>query len=100
MDQVRAAVDGGAAPSLNAFMERAADHLLRDFRRVEVYESYGVAARDPDYMEEQAVVISEGETSLSDGLQEEPGGAESATGEPSGRRRKPSGSGASGLKDR
>ena len=100
MDQVRAAVDGGAAPSLNAFMERAADHMLRELRRVEVYEAYGAAALDPVYMEEQAEVISEGESSLSDGLQEESGVAESPTGAARGRRRKTSGSGATALKDR
>ena len=97
MDQVRAVVEGGVAPSLNAFMERAADHLLRELRRVEVYEAYRAAARDPKYMEEQAAVIAEGETSLSDGLQEEPGVAGSPAGEA---RRKPSGSGATSLKGR
>jgi len=100
MDQVRAAVDDGAAPSLNAFMERAADNLLRELRRVEVYEAYGAAAQDSKYMAEQAAVIAEGETSLSDGLQEGPGVAESPTGEARSRRRKSSGSGATALKDR
>ena len=100
MDQVRAAVDGGAAPSLNAFMERAADQLLRELRREEVYEAYGAAALDPAYMEEQAAVISEGEASLSDGLQEGSGVAESPASATRGRRRRTSGSGATVLKDR
>ena len=47
MDQVRAAVDRGAAPSLNAFMERAADDLLRELRRVEVYEAYTFEVKIP-----------------------------------------------------
>ena len=68
MERVRAAVDLGAAPSLNAFMERAADLLLRELRREEVYDAYGDAARDAAYRKEHADLQAEFETTLADGL--------------------------------
>ena len=68
MELVRNAVNDGAAPSLNAFMERAAELHLRELRRDVVFDSYGEAAQDPEFKRDLQDVTREFNPTASDGL--------------------------------
>ena len=68
MEMVRAAVDHGAAPSLNAFMERAAELCLRELRVDAVFQSYAEAAGDPQFRKDMQQTTQGFDPAASDGL--------------------------------
>ncbi|HET6343106.1 MAG TPA: hypothetical protein VFG78_13090 [Gemmatimonadota bacterium] len=66
---VREAVDGGAAESQNAFVERALLRELSEIRRRQVYEAYAEAAGDPAFLEDMGDATGAYEASAGDGLE-------------------------------
>jgi hypothetical protein len=69
MEMVRTAVDHGAAPSLNAFMEHAAESYLRELRREAVFESYAEAAQDSVFRKHIQEVGRDFDTTTPDGME-------------------------------
>ncbi len=65
---VREAVEEGAAPSQNAFVERALVRELKELRRQRVYEAYARAARDPDFREDMDTIDDAFDPAAGDGL--------------------------------
>jgi len=68
-DAVREAVEGGAAPSQNAFVEQALLRYLEDRRREQLFASYDEAARDPEFMADMRDTTRGFDSAVSDGLQ-------------------------------
>jgi hypothetical protein len=67
-DGIRSAVDAGAAPSVNAFVEEAIVERLKELRRERLYAAYEQAAADPEYRSEIAELNRDFEVVVSDGL--------------------------------
>jgi Arc/MetJ-type ribon-helix-helix transcriptional regulator len=67
---VRAAVEAGAAPSANAFVEEAILRQLKELRRERLYAAYQEAANDPEYVAEMAELTAEFDFAVADGLRE------------------------------
>ena len=67
-DAVRRAVEGGAAPSQNAFVERALARELREVRRLRVYDAYAAAAADPVFLRDMERVTEAFGPTVGDGL--------------------------------
>ena len=65
---VREAVEEGAAPSQNAFVERALVRELKELRRQRVYEAYARAARDPAFRQDMESVTDAFDATAGDGL--------------------------------
>lgn len=70
-DAVRRAVEEGAAPSQNAFVERALVRELMEVRRRRVYEAYDEAARDPEFRKDMEETSEAFDSTAGDGLAEE-----------------------------
>lgn len=70
-DSVRAAVDAGAAPDANTFVEDAIIERLKELRRERLYAAYAEAANDPAYAAEMAEITAEFDPAVSDGLGDE-----------------------------
>lgn len=68
---IRSAVDAGAAPSVNAFVEDAIIERLKELRRERLYAEYAEAAANPDYVAEMAELEREFDVTVGDGLSEE-----------------------------
>lgn len=69
-ESVRAAVESGAAPSANAFVEVAIMRQLKELRRERLYAAYQEAANDPEYAAEMAELTEEFDCTVADGLSE------------------------------
>jgi Arc/MetJ-type ribon-helix-helix transcriptional regulator len=69
-ESVRAAVEIGAAPSANAFVEEAIIRQLKELRRERLYAAYQEAANDPEYAAEMAELTAEFDCTVADGLGE------------------------------
>jgi hypothetical protein len=67
-DAVRRAVDEGAAPSQNAFVEQALVRALREVRRRRVYDAYAAAAADPAFLRDMDQVTESFAATVGDGL--------------------------------
>ena len=67
-DAVKQVVLDGAAPSQNAFVERAVVRELRELRRRQLHEAYAAAAADADFVNEMGDVDHEFEPTVGDGL--------------------------------
>lgn len=70
-DGIRSAVDSGAAPSVNAFVEDAIIERLKELRRERLYAAYAQAASDPEYMAEMAELERDFDVATADGLSED-----------------------------
>jgi len=68
IEGIRNAVDNGAAPSANVFVEEAVKARLRELRRAELYGAYTTAADDPEFLDEVAAITREFEPASADGL--------------------------------
>jgi hypothetical protein len=67
-DAVRALVDAGQAPSMDAFIEEAVIAQLRERRRARVYAAYEEAADDPVFMAELEEINRALDIAIGDGL--------------------------------
>jgi hypothetical protein len=67
-EAVKEAVEGGAAESQNAFVERALIRELKELRRQRIYAAYAQAAADPVFMEEMRSTTTAFDLSAGDGL--------------------------------
>lgn len=65
---VREAVEEGAAPSQNAFVERALVRELKELRRQRVYAAYARAAKDPAFRRDMESVTDAFDPTAGDGL--------------------------------
>jgi hypothetical protein len=70
-DGLRNAVDGGAAASVNAFVEEAIIERLKQLRRERLYAAYDEAANDPKFVAEMEELDGEFDITVADGLGEE-----------------------------
>lgn len=68
IDEIKAAVENGAAPSANVFVEDAVKARLRALRRIELYRSYATAAEDQQFQDELSSLTGEFESAIDDGL--------------------------------
>ena len=68
-EAVRQAVEAGAAPSQNAFVERALVRELQELRRRRVYAAYARAASDPAFRSDMSEVTRAFNAATSDGLE-------------------------------
>lgn len=69
-DAVREAVEEGAAPSQNAFVERAILRHLAELRRDRLFESYEEAAQDPAFLADLQEISDAFEPAVADGLED------------------------------
>jgi hypothetical protein len=67
-DAVKQAVEGGAADSQNAFVERALVRELKKLRRQRVHDAYAEAATDPVFMAEMNAVTDAFDATAGDDL--------------------------------
>lgn len=65
---VKAAVQAGAAPSADAFIEDAVIAALRERRRERLYAAYAEAAADPVFMADMEATARAFDGALADGL--------------------------------
>lgn len=65
---VREAVEEGAAPSQNAFVERALVRELKELRRQRVYAAYTRAALDPAFRADMEATSDGFDAAAGDGL--------------------------------
>lgn len=70
IERIRQAVESGAAPSQNAFVEEAVIARLREMRRARVYTAYAEAAQDPVFLTDMRDLTVDFDAALSDGLSE------------------------------
>jgi hypothetical protein len=68
---VRAVVDAGAAPSMDAFVEDAVIAALRERRRARLYAAYAEAAADPLFVADTAADTHAFDVTLADDGAEE-----------------------------
>lgn len=66
---VKAAVQAGAAPSADAFIEEAVIAALRERRRERLYAAYAEAAADPVFVADMEVTTRAFDGTLADGLE-------------------------------
>ncbi len=67
-EAVRAAVDDGAAPSTDVFVEQAVVAALRERRRQRLYRAYTEAAQDPEFVADMDDTSRAFDAAVSDGL--------------------------------
>lgn len=69
-DRVRAAVEAGAAPDADSFVEDAIVAHLKELRRARLYAAYEEAWNDPEYQAEMAELSAEFDGTVGDGLED------------------------------
>jgi len=74
LQAMKSAVDDGAAPSANAFVEDAIRIKLRKLRRDRLYAEYDRAAADPEFMAEMRETTRVFDVAAGDGLGRDLGG--------------------------
>lgn len=70
IEGIRRAVESGAAPSQNAFVEEAVIARLRELRRAKVYAAYEEATQDPVFLADMHGLMADFDAALLDGLSE------------------------------
>ncbi len=67
-EAVRAAVNDGAAPSTDVFVEQAVVAALQERRRERLYQAYADAAHDPAFVADMNDTSGAFDAAVSDGL--------------------------------